>query len=94
MGVWLTKEIGESDNGDGDDNPAPAIVDDEPIPNSTGGRNYKIVTRQYMAEGHDGFLPMKDKKFLIDDEVGKMMSTIARQYLMGMFGSALLANYR
>lgn len=44
---------------------------------------YKVVTRQYMADGHDGFEALKDKKFLVDDENGQMMSTLVRRYLMG-----------
>ncbi|KAH8107148.1 Metallo-dependent phosphatase [Cristinia sonorae] len=48
-----------------------------------GGRMYKIVTREYMAEGHDGFEALKDSKYLVDDESGQMMSTLVRKYLLG-----------
>ncbi len=45
---------------------------------------YKIVTREYMAQGHDGFLPLKGNKYLVDDESGQLMSAIVRKYLLGM----------
>jgi len=48
-----------------------------------GGRTYKVVTREYLAEGHDGYDALKDGKYLIDDEAGQMMSTIVRKYLLG-----------
>ncbi len=44
---------------------------------------YKIVTREYMAQGHDGFLPLKGNKYLVDDESGQLMSAIVRKYLLG-----------
>ncbi|KAL4253855.1 5'-nucleotidase family protein [Abortiporus biennis] len=59
------------------------LNDIEEVPREKGGRKYRIVTRQYMAEGHDGFLPLKDHKYLVDDESGQMMSTIVRKYLLG-----------
>ncbi|KAI0371748.1 Metallo-dependent phosphatase [Pilatotrama ljubarskyi] len=63
--------------------PAAALVDGDPIPRVKGGRMYSIVTREYMAQGHDGFLPLKGKKYLVDDESGQMMSAIVRKYLLG-----------
>ncbi|TFL07384.1 Metallo-dependent phosphatase [Pterulicium gracile] len=57
--------------------------DDHEVDRNPGGRMYKVVTRQYMADGHDGFEALKDKKFLVDDENGQMMSTLVRRYLMG-----------
>lgn len=47
------------------------------------GRKYIIVTREYMAAGHDGFECLIGKKYLIDDEQGQMMSTLVRRYLLG-----------
>lgn len=61
----------------------PALVDGEPIHRIKGGRMYKIVTREYMAQGHDGFLPLKGNKYLVDDESGQLMSAIVRKYLLG-----------
>ncbi|THH33893.1 hypothetical protein EUX98_g299 [Antrodiella citrinella] len=49
-----------------------------------GGRMYKIVTREYMANGHDGFETLMGQKYLVDDESGQMMSTLVRKYLLGM----------
>lgn len=47
---------------------------------------YKIVTREYMAEGHDGFESLKGSKYLVDDEGGQVMSAIIRKYLLGEGG--------
>ena len=44
---------------------------------------YKVVTREYLAEGHDGYDALKEGRYLIDDEAGQMMSTIVRKYLLG-----------
>ncbi|KAG8686556.1 hypothetical protein FRC09_014053 [Ceratobasidium sp. 395] len=46
-------------------------------------RVYRIVTREYMASGHDGYEALKGKKYLIDDENGIIMSSIVRRYLLG-----------
>jgi 5'-nucleotidase len=46
---------------------------------------YRIVTREYMAAGHDGYDALKDKPYLIDDENGVIMSSIVRRYLLGQF---------
>ncbi|CAL1704058.1 unnamed protein product [Somion occarium] len=62
---------------------APLLQDLEAIKREKGGKKYAIVTRQYMAEGHDGFTPLKGSKYLVDDESGQMMSTIVRKYLLG-----------
>lgn len=59
------------------------LVDGDPIPRVKGGRKYSIVTREYMAQGHDGFLPLKGNKYLVDDESGQLMSAIVRKYLLG-----------
>ena len=61
----------------------PQLVDGEPIKREKGGRMYKIVSREYMAQGHDGFIALKGKKYLVDDESGQMMSSIVRKYLLG-----------
>lgn len=37
-----------------------------------------------MAQGRDGFEPLKDQKYLIDDESGQVTSTVVRKYLLGM----------
>jgi len=61
----------------------PKLVDGDEIKRERQGRKYIVVTREYMAQGHDGFLSLKGSKYLIDDEVGKMYSTLVRQYLLG-----------
>ncbi|KAI0078996.1 Metallo-dependent phosphatase [Panus rudis PR-1116 ss-1] len=88
VGVWLIAEpsgsttstpIHMNSKPDG----APLLTDIEEIKREKGGKKYKIVTREYMAEGHDGFTPFKGQPHLIDDESGQMMSTIVRKYLLG-----------
>ncbi|EMD38646.1 hypothetical protein CERSUDRAFT_113824 [Gelatoporia subvermispora B] len=61
----------------------PPLVDSEPVLRTRGGRMYKIVSREYMAQGHDGFVMLKGNKYLVDDESGQMMSAIVRKYLLG-----------
>jgi hypothetical protein len=41
------------------------------------------ITREYMAEGYDGFEALKGRKFIIDDENGQIMSSIIRSFLLG-----------
>lgn len=40
-----------------------------------------------MAQGHDGFDALTRGKPLVDDECGSMLSTIVRQYLLGLYTS-------
>ncbi|KAJ6618304.1 Metallo-dependent phosphatase-like protein [Mycena sp. CBHHK59/15] len=83
LGIWCLKEVEESESGH--DVPSgrstPRLVDGEPI-QRTAEKTYKVVTRQYMADGHDGFEVLKRGRHIIDDEA--MMSAIVRKYLMGM----------
>ncbi|KAI0928269.1 hypothetical protein AcW1_005566 [Taiwanofungus camphoratus] len=64
--------------------PSYALVDGDPIPRARGGRQYRIVTREYMAQGHDGFVMLKGRRYLVDDESGQMMSQLVRMYLLGV----------
>ncbi len=57
--------------------------DEEPIKREEGGRKYKIVTREYLAQGHDGFEALTRGKWLVDHECGSMFSTIVRKYMLG-----------
>jgi hypothetical protein len=77
IGVWLTEEVTESDKPEDRH-----TKDTEPVLNEAG-RTYKLVTREYMAGGFDGFVALKGKKHLIDDENGLTMSTIIRRFLLG-----------
>ena len=70
-------------NRDEPSNQEPASHDGLPIERQRGGRMYKIVTREYMAQGYDGYDALKGCKYLIDDENGKLMSALVRQYLLG-----------
>ncbi|WVN91141.1 uncharacterized protein L203_106393 [Cryptococcus depauperatus CBS 7841] len=55
----------------------------EEIKNVEGGKLYKVITRDYMAQGYDGFEALKDRKFIVDDENGQIMSSILRSFLLG-----------
>jgi hypothetical protein len=61
----------------------PKNLEGDEVKREKGGRKYNIVTREYMAEGHDGYLALKGNKYLIDEEQGQLMSGIVRKYLLG-----------
>ncbi|KAJ3741932.1 Metallo-dependent phosphatase-like protein [Lentinula detonsa] len=84
-GIWLTKEMEDSIyNGSGGSGySTPRVVDSEPILRVKGGKQYKIVSREYMAQGHDGFVALQGRKYLVDDESGQPMSSIVRKYFLG-----------
>ncbi|KAF9257781.1 Metallo-dependent phosphatase [Marasmius fiardii PR-910] len=82
LGVWFTKELEESIHGDSGHS-TPRVVDGEPIQRSDSSRKYKVITREYMAQGHDGFTALKRGTYLVDDESGQPMSTLVRKYLLG-----------
>ncbi|TDL27236.1 Metallo-dependent phosphatase [Rickenella mellea] len=73
------------EHGDDDDNGGTAMIPpaDVPIGRQSGGKLYKIVTREYMAQGHDGFVALKGRTYLIDDEHGQIMNSIVRKYFLG-----------
>jgi len=90
ISVHLDPEIGESTI----DTPAlsptttgPTIrVTQDPaeeVKREKGGRMYRVVTREYLASGHDGYEMLKGNKYLIEDEGGQMMSAVVRKYLLG-----------
>ncbi|KAJ7582554.1 Metallo-dependent phosphatase-like protein [Mycena floridula] len=84
IGIWLLKEKEDSEHSQSNSGSStPLNLDAEPIERTKDGRKYVVVTREYMAEGHDGFLALKGKEYLVDDESGQMFSTIVRKYLMG-----------
>ncbi|KAK4685256.1 hypothetical protein P7C73_g4898, partial [Tremellales sp. Uapishka_1] len=59
------------------------ILHGEEVKNESGGRIYRVITREYMAQGYDGFEPLKNRKFVVDDETGQIMSSIIRSFLLG-----------
>ncbi|CAE6416264.1 unnamed protein product [Rhizoctonia solani] len=75
QGVWLAEQEVDSDG-------SVRSKNGEPIERDTS-HTYRIVTREYMAAGHDGYDALKGKPFLIDDENGVIMSSIVRRYLLG-----------
>ncbi|PFH49098.1 hypothetical protein AMATHDRAFT_148390 [Amanita thiersii Skay4041] len=85
LGVWLVAEPEETEDGSvsGEAEQQQPLVDIEPIKREKGGRMYRIVTRDYMAEGHDGYEALKGQTYLIDHEGGSLMSLLVRKYLLG-----------
>ena len=61
------------------------------VPKEAGIKTYSIVTREYMASGHDGYEALKGCEFVggIDDEHGQIMSSIVRKFLLGELGLLL-----
>ena len=55
----------------------------EEVKREKGGRMYRVVMREYLASGHDGYDMLKGNKYLIEEEGGQMMSAIVRKYLLG-----------
>ncbi|ORZ40200.1 Metallo-dependent phosphatase-like protein [Catenaria anguillulae PL171] len=47
-------------------------------------QTYRVVTRNYLAEGHDGFSSLLPHTTIVDDEAGLLISTIMRKYFLGM----------
>jgi 5'-nucleotidase len=85
LGVWLLEDLSDDESVVSNDNGlvTPALKDGEVISRDDNEAKYKIVTREYMAQGHDGFTPLSGNKYLIDDESGQITSTIVRKYLLG-----------
>ncbi|KAJ3515958.1 hypothetical protein NLJ89_g1419 [Agrocybe chaxingu] len=73
LGIWVLRP----------NNGQPDKVEEEEVKRETDGRKYRLVTREYMAQGHDGFLALTRGKWLIDHECGSMLSTIVRRYFLG-----------
>ncbi|KAI6043035.1 5'-nucleotidase [Pisolithus marmoratus] len=77
LGIWLLQEAsGFGSNG----NEIPILVDGEKVERAKTGKAYKIVTRQYMVEGHDGFAPLVGRKYLVDEENGQLMSALTMKW--------------
>lgn len=83
LGLWLTATDPKKA---GRENPSLLVneaVKGEPIPREAGGKLYKVATREWMYQGHDGFEALMGKHCLIDDEYGMIMSSIVRKFLLG-----------
>ncbi|CAE7121238.1 unnamed protein product [Rhizoctonia solani] len=74
-GIWLAEQEVAADGSVNSKNGQPILRD--------ASQTYRIVTREYMAAGHDGYDALKGKPYLIDDENGVIMSSIVRRYLLG-----------
>ncbi|SNX83415.1 related to 5`-nucleotidase precursor [Melanopsichium pennsylvanicum] len=46
-------------------------------------KTYRVVTREYLTEGYDGFEALKRGTFVVDHENGQLMSAIVRKFLLG-----------
>jgi len=82
LSVHLETELADSVATSISDDPSHDGLDEE-VRRERGGRKYRVVTREYLAQGHDGYVALTDGKYLIDDESGQMMSTVVRKYLLG-----------
>lgn len=91
LGVWLLKHKKEG-NGDNHTSSASDVLDVEEVKRESNGRKYRVVTREYMAEGHDGYNAFQGKPLLIDGENGHLFSTIVRKYLLGSLFVNKMAN--
>ncbi|KAJ9478434.1 5'-nucleotidase [Pseudozyma hubeiensis] len=58
----------------------PALVSRGPLEMD---KIYRVVTREYLAEGYDGFEALKRGDFVVDHENGQLMSAIVRKFLLG-----------
>ncbi|KAG6379246.1 5'-nucleotidase [Boletus reticuloceps] len=86
LGVCLLQEApGTRSEGSGQSpgSGTPVLVDGEFIKREKNGRTYKIVTREYLASGHDGYTTLPGHEYLVDDEDGQLMSSLVRKYLLG-----------
>lgn len=85
LGVWLLEDHADDVSVVSNDSnfSTPTLKDGEAISRDDTKPKYKILTREYMAQGHDGFTPLSGNKYLIDDESGLITSTVVRKYLLG-----------
>lgn len=58
----------------------PALVSRGPLEMD---KTYRVVTREYLAEGYDGFEALRRGTFVVDHENGQLMSAIVRKFLLG-----------
>lgn len=61
------------------------LVGGEPLREE--GREYRLVTRHYTAQGGDGFSSLKarsENEFLVNEENGQLISQLLRQYFMSL----------
>ncbi|KAI0031814.1 Metallo-dependent phosphatase [Vararia minispora EC-137] len=81
LGIWL-RESKDDASDVSSESTMPEIVDGEEI-RCERGKKYRIVTREYMALGHDGFEALKGQNYLVDHEAGQITSSVVRKYLLG-----------
>ncbi|OJA12754.1 hypothetical protein AZE42_07929 [Rhizopogon vesiculosus] len=77
LGIWLQKDVANSESN------GITVVDGDEIKPDKEGKKYKIVTREYLAQGNDGYDALTGHNYIIDDETGQIMSSIVRKYLLG-----------
>lgn len=94
IGIWEEEHVEEEASDDisihsGTATPNLKSVKGAEVSRQPGGKTYSVVTREYMATGHDGYEALKDCKYVggLDDEHGQLMSSIVRKYLLGTLGS-------
>jgi 5'-nucleotidase len=90
LGLWLTATDPKMAVREDPALLADEAVKGEPVPREAGGKQYKVVTREWMYQGHDGFETLMGKHCLVDDESGMIMSSIVRKFLLGTLFSVSL----
>jgi hypothetical protein len=65
----------------------------KPIVRDEKGVKYCVVTREYMADGHDGYEELLGRPRPINEEAGQLFSTIIRRYLLGGLSFFLAHKY-
>ena len=95
LGVWLQEEHADDTSTKSTDSglSTPALKDGDSISRDHTEPIFKILTREYMAQGHDGFTPLKGNNYLIDDESGQITSTVVRKYLLGSLPRRFFEEY-
>jgi len=57
--------------------------DEEEVRREGGGRKYKIVTREYLVQGHDGYEDLTGGERITNHECGSSSSSVVKSYLLG-----------
>ncbi|KAI9568934.1 Metallo-dependent phosphatase-like protein [Boletus coccyginus] len=70
LGVWLLQETSRTPS-EGSGTGTPALMDGEFIKREKDGRTYKIVTREYMASGHDGYTALLGHEYSVGVDMAR-----------------------
>lgn len=54
------------------------------IRKTKSGRKYKLITRRFLAQGHDGYTMLKGCKCTVDNQINEKISNVVGKYLLGV----------